>query len=204
MANRFQLNFKRNVGPTSASIRNCQPKNIQAWRTYYYKNVKSEGEIERLGKILYERITTKIKAELNGVTQKDCIEWMKDLVINRVYEGYEREIQVIKGVLQEQFSGREMKAAPDDWDRHYAVDYYLEVSGKYVGIQIKPLEIGFTQQVFARYIEMQRESHDQFTSKYGGKVFYIFSAGKKDSKEIQNPEVIDEIKREIDRLSSDH
>lgn len=27
--NRFQLNFKRNVGPTSESIRQCAPKTIE-------------------------------------------------------------------------------------------------------------------------------------------------------------------------------
>jgi len=35
--NRFQLNFKRNVGPTSESIRQCAPKTIEEWRAYYLK-----------------------------------------------------------------------------------------------------------------------------------------------------------------------
>ena len=30
--NRFQLNFKRNVGPTSENIRKCEPKTIDEWR----------------------------------------------------------------------------------------------------------------------------------------------------------------------------
>lgn len=48
--NRFQLNFKRNVGPTSESIRKCAPKNIAEWREYYFKNVKPKEHIIELGK----------------------------------------------------------------------------------------------------------------------------------------------------------
>ncbi len=33
--NRFQLNFKRNVGPTSEYIRNCSPKSLTDWENYY-------------------------------------------------------------------------------------------------------------------------------------------------------------------------
>ena len=33
--NRFQLNFKRNVGATSESIRKCAPKTLEEWREYY-------------------------------------------------------------------------------------------------------------------------------------------------------------------------
>lgn len=50
--NRFQLNFKRNVGPTSESIRKCSPKTVDEWRTYYFTNVKSKEHIEELGKKL--------------------------------------------------------------------------------------------------------------------------------------------------------
>ena len=32
--NRFQLNFKRNVGPTSKSIRECHPKIKEEWKEY--------------------------------------------------------------------------------------------------------------------------------------------------------------------------
>jgi len=40
--NRFQLNFKRNVGPTSESIRKCAPKTLDEWREYYFTQVKSK------------------------------------------------------------------------------------------------------------------------------------------------------------------
>jgi len=43
--NRFQLNFKRNVGPTSESIRKCSPKSLDEWRDYYFNNVKPKEHI---------------------------------------------------------------------------------------------------------------------------------------------------------------
>ncbi len=48
--NRFQLNFKRNVGATSESIRKCSPKTLDDWKDYYFKNVRSKEHIEELGK----------------------------------------------------------------------------------------------------------------------------------------------------------
>jgi hypothetical protein len=30
-------------------------------------------------------------------------------------------------------------AAPDDWDRLFNVDFYIEINGQYIGIQVKPV-----------------------------------------------------------------
>ena len=62
--NRFQLNFKRNVGPTSESIRKCSPKTLEEWREYYFTNVKPKEHIEELGKKLYVKITEVIQSEV--------------------------------------------------------------------------------------------------------------------------------------------
>jgi len=62
--NRFQLNFKRNVGPTSESIRQCAPKTLDDWREYCLKNVRSKEHIESLGRKLYIKITEVIQAEV--------------------------------------------------------------------------------------------------------------------------------------------
>ncbi len=80
--NRFQLNFKRNVGPTSESIRACAPKTVEEWRAYYYAYVKSEAHIVELGKKLYVKITEVIAAEVEAVSEEDCIAYMKQLVID--------------------------------------------------------------------------------------------------------------------------
>ena len=73
--NRFQLNFKRNVGPTSESIRKCSPKTVEEWEEYYFKNVKPKDHIVELGKKLYIKITEVVQAELDDITEQDCIDY---------------------------------------------------------------------------------------------------------------------------------
>jgi len=54
--NRFQLNFKRNVGPTSESIRQCAPGTIDEYQEYYFSNVRPKEHIIELGRKLYIKI----------------------------------------------------------------------------------------------------------------------------------------------------
>lgn len=61
--NRWQLNYKKNVGPTSESIRKCAPKNYEQWERYYFQNVRSSDHLEKLGRILYDKIMTVLPGE---------------------------------------------------------------------------------------------------------------------------------------------
>lgn len=197
--NRFQLNFKRNVGPTSESIRKCAPKNLEEWREYYFANVRPKEHIEQLGRKLYVKITEVIQYEVSQVTEQDCIEYILQLVIDRTYDGYTTEIQTIYGQLQ-RILGIPVLPAPDEWDRLFNVDFFIQVRDKYIGLQIKPINSGIQlPEIFKEY-GIQSESHKEFTEVFGGKVFYLFSAKIGEKKEIQNKEVIEEIKKEIDRL----
>lgn len=199
--NRYQLNYKKNVGPTSESIRVCSPKNLEEWRTYYYANVKSEEHLEELGRRLYVKITEVIQSEVAEVTEQDCIDYIKDVVINRTYEGYCTEIETIYGQLQ-QILGVPIVAAPDEWDRHYNVDFYIEVNGKYVGLQIKPVNKGLQLPEIYKEYALQKASHTKFKEKYGGEVFYVYSVKVDKKKIIANPEVVDEIRKEINRINN--
>lgn len=197
--NRFQLNFKRNVGATSEAIRKCSPKTLEEWKTYYYTNVKSEQHIEELGKKLYVKITEVIQAEVANVTEQDCIDYMKQLVIERTYDGYTTEIQTIYGQLQA-ILNTTIEPAPDEWDRLFNVDFYIKVNDKYLGLQIKPVNPGLQlPEIFKEY-GLQQETHKKFTEVFGGKVFYLFSQKNNGKKEIANEEVIDDIRNEIERL----
>ena len=198
--NRYQLNFKRNVGATSESIRKCSPKTIDEWRTYYYANVRSEAQIEELGKKLYVKITEVIQAEVADVTEQDCIDYMKQLVIDRTFDGYMTEIQTIYGQLQS-IIGLKIEPAPDEWDRLFNVDFFIEVNGKYIGLQIKPINNRLQIPEIHKEYALQAETHKKFSAKYGGKVFYIFSEKVNGRKVIANDEVIDQIKEEVTRLS---
>lgn len=197
--NRFQLNFKRNVGPTSESIRKCSPKSIEEWREYYFNNVRPKEHIEDLGKKLYVKITEVIQSEVDNVTEQDCIDYMIQLVIDRTFDGYMTEIQTIYGQLQKTLS-IPIQPAPDEWDRLFNVDFFIKVDEKFIGLQIKPVNIGIQLPEIYKEYGLQSETHKKFTEVFGGKVFYLFSAKVGEKKEIQNKEVIDDIKNEIIRL----
>ncbi len=197
--NRFQLNFKRNVGPTSESIRQCAPKTIEEWQEYYFKNVRSKDHIENLGKKLFIKITEVIQAEVEDITEQDCIDYITQLVIDRTFDGYMREINTIYGLLENAL-GEKIEPAPDEWDRLYNVDFFIKVKDKYIGIQIKPVNQGIQLSQIFKEKELQHKTHQKFTEKYGGKVFYVFSAKKGDQKIIVNEEVIDELRKEIEGL----
>lgn len=197
--NRFQLNFKRNVGPTSESIRKCSPKTLDEWREYYFTQVKPKEHIVDLGKKLYVKITEVIQSEVAEVTEQDCIDYMIQLVIDRTFDGYITEIQTVYGQLQKILNVK-IEPAPDDWDRLFNVDFFIKVGEKYIGLQIKPVNSGIQlPEIFKEY-NLQAESHKKFTEVFGGKVFYLFSAKIGEKKEIQNKEVITEILKEIERL----
>lgn len=109
------------------------------------------------------------------------------------------EIQTVYGQLQK-ILGVQIQAAPDEWDRLFNVDFFIQVKDKYIGLQIKPINAGIQlPEIFKEYA-LQEKTHQKFTEVFGGKVFYLFSANVGEKKEIQNKEVIDEINTEIKRL----
>lgn len=199
--NRFQLNFKRNVGATSEAIRKCAPKSLTEWQDYYFKNVRSEEHIVELGKKLYIKITEVLVAEIDEITEEDCINYIKELVIDRTYDGYIREIKTIYEQLQDILKIK-IEPAPDEWDRLFNVDFFIKIKEKYIGLQIKPVsQVSSIPEIYKEK-EIQHKSHIEFTKKFGGKVFYLYSCKQGDKKIIVNTDVIEEIKTEIQLLKN--
>ncbi|MCB9226570.1 MAG: MjaI family restriction endonuclease [Chitinophagales bacterium] len=198
--NRFQLNFKRNVGATSENIRECEPKSLKEWQVYYFENVRSKEHIIELGKKLYVKITEVIAAEVEEITEEDCIDYMLNLVINRTFDGYITEIKTIYGQLEKAVN-QKIEPAPDKWDRLYNVDFFIQIKGKYIGIQIKPVNQGIQLPQIFKEQEIQKETHQNFEKEFGGKVFYVYSAKNNGKKVIMNMNVIEDIKEEINRLN---
>ena len=197
--NRFQLNFSRNVGKVSEQIRKCQPRKVEDWEKYYYGSVYPKAHLVELGKKLYTKITEVLRAEIDEVTEQDCIDFIINLVINRTYDGYVSEKETIYGQLQDILKVK-IEPAPDEWDRLFNVDFFIKIKDKYIGLQIKPAgEVSHIPEIFKERTQ-QAETHKKFTAKYGGKVFYIISIKEGDKKVINNVEVIDEIKQEMNRL----
>lgn len=199
--NRFQLNFKKNVGPTSESIRKCSPKNKQEWEEYYFNKVKPKTHIEDLGRKLYIKITEVVSAEVESITEDDCVDYMINMVIDRTFDGYQTEIKTIYGQL-EKFLNTKIEPAPDEWDRLFNVDFFIKIKNKFIGLQIKPAGFDYITEIIKEK-EIQKRTHEVFTKKFGGKVFYIISIKEGDNKKIYNPEVIEQIKKEINRLENE-
>lgn len=197
---RWGLNKKNRVGAVSDEIRKCAPKSMEEWKSYYFQNVYPEAHLENLGRTLYVKISEVCQAEIENVTEEDCIDFVKTLVINRTYDGYQSEIQTIYGQLQHALDVP-VEPAPDEWDRGYNVDFFIKVKDKYIGLQIKPAGYAYIPQIINEF-EFQKRTHEKFTEKYGGKVFYIISIAKDKKKVIYNPEVIEEIRKEIERLQN--
>ena len=155
--------------------------------------------IDLTGKKLYLNLTEDLHSELGSIQEEECIDYAYNLVLNRTYEGYRSEIDTIYGQLQSILSVK-IELAPDQWDRTYNVDFYINVNNHYLGLQIKPVASGQALNQY-QWIEMHRINHERFQNEYGGKVFFIYSvksSGKK--KKIFNTEVIDEIAEELERL----
>lgn len=195
---RWGLTRKNKVGPVAELIRKCAPKTVEEWENYYFTNVYPKEHLNYLGKKLFIKVTDVCKAEIESITEEDCINFIHNLVINRTFDGYQSEIKTIYGQLQK-ILGVKIEPAPDEWDRGYNVDYYIKVKDKYIGLQIKPAGYEYIPQIINER-EQQRKTHEKFTEKYGGKVFYLISVTEGKNKKIYNVDVIDEIREEIERL----
>ena len=198
--NRFQLNFKRNVGAVSEAIRKCAPKTVDEWRKYYFTQVRSKQHIKELGRKLYVKITEVIASEVEEITEEDCIHYILQLVIDRTFDGYTTEIRTVYGQLQS-LLGVKIEPTPDEWDRLFNVDFFIKMNDKYIGLQIKPASgVSHIPEIFKER-NQQAETHKKFTEKYGGKVFYVISIKEGTNKVIHNKEIVEEIRAEIKRLS---
>lgn len=124
---------------------------------------------------------------------------MLQLVLDRTYDGYLTEIQTIYGQLQTILNVT-IEPAPDEWDRLFNVDFYIKMSNNYIGLQIKPVNIGLQIPEIHKEYLLQAKTHLKFKEKFGGNVFYIYSQKINNKKIIANPEIIDDIRKEIERL----
>lgn len=102
--------------------------------------------LSEIGRRLYAKISEQLKAEVEAITEDDCIGYVREVVINRTYEGYITEKRTVYEQL-EQDLGIKLRTAPDEWDRRYNVDFYIPVGDKAIGIQIKPITYAQTPEV---------------------------------------------------------
>lgn len=204
----YQLSRPNKVGTVMALIRECQPKSFEEWQKWYFENANTDGKtpskitkesLEELGERLYVKIKEIVIPEwteaFNQLTLQDCVDYIFNLTINRTYDGFIREKSVIEDNLAKEFPNVKFAESAPELDHAGDIDYLGWVGKKAFGIQIKPIT---AKANFGNYsaTERMRASFDDFTKKFGGKVFIIFC----EKEEIKNEEVIEEIRKEIKRL----
>ena len=206
--NRWQFNRPKYVGKLAKAIRKCAPKSVEEWERYYFEHVRPTGQmlgrdmhehLREVGRRLYVKISEQLKAEVESITEEDCVNYVHEVVIQRTYQGYVTEKRTVYEQLEEAL-GLKLLPAPDPWDRRYNVDFYIPVGKRAVGIQIKPITYDQTPEVH-KWREWMHEFHKCFEREHGGKVFVVFSITERGGKKrIWNGEVIEQIRAEIERL----
>lgn len=204
----YQLSRPNKVGAVMSLIRDCQPKKIEEWETWYFQNAYTDGKnptkvtgesIRELGERLYVKIKEVVIPEwqeaFNQLTLQDCMDYIHNLTINRTYDGFYREKSVITDNLAKEFPDVRFVESDPQLDHAGDIDYLGYAGEKAFGIQIKPVT---AKANFGNYSpsERMKASFREFEKKYGGKVFIVFSVDD----EIKNKEVIKDIRQEIKRL----
>ena len=209
----YQLSRPNKVGAVMALIRDCQPSSLEQWKDWYFENaytatkdpqkatkVTQESLVE-LGERLYNKIQEFVIPEweeaFRQLTLQDCIDYVYNVTINRTYDGYIREKSVVNDNLAKRFKDVIFEESDPELDHAGDIDYVAKVGKYQFGIQIKPVTASAN---FGGYSlsERMKASFEDFTEKYGGKVFIVYSQ----KEVIANKEVVDEIEKEIARLKS--
>ena len=162
--------------------------------------LKQDGELQiKLGIQLHEKITTVVipewKEAFNSLTLLDCIDYFRNLTINRTFDGYIREKSVVNDGLAKHYPSVKFEESSTELDDAGDIDYLGYVGDKAFGIQIKPVT---AKSNFGNYSisDRMKASFQDFEEDFGGKVFIVFSLDG----EIANKGVFRDIEIEIERL----
>jgi len=205
---KWGLTKTHKVGEVMALIRECQPKTFEEWEQWYFEHAHTKTKVphkvtkeslrelgERLHTKIIEFLIPKWQEAFRTLTLDDCIDFIYNLTINRTYDGYVTEKSVVTDGLSKKFPSIKFEESSPQLDHAGDIDYLGWVGDKAFGIQIKPVT---ARANFGGYslTERMKASFEEFTQTYGGKVFIVFSLDG----EIGNPEVLDQINNEIERL----
>lgn len=206
-AQRFQLTRPASVGPTMELINKCNPSSLSEWESYYYENaytrkkesIKITSELlNSIGQKLYDKIQDIVIPEwtkaFEEITLENCNEYIRDVTINRSYDGFHRESAVFRE-LAIAFEGRILFEKTDSvTDSAWSIDYIGHIlnSDVKIGLQVKPLSAKSNSGGYS-ISDRNHSNYIKFEKIFGGKVFEVYSkkVGKKNI--IFNSKVIDGI-----------
>ena len=196
------------VGEVMSLIRQCRPQTFQEWQDWYFAKaftntkypIKMTGEmLTEPGQRLHEKITEivapQLREALATLTLQDCIDYVYELTIHRTFDGYLAEKSVVHDTLAKIFPDIPFEETNPDLDHAGDIDFIGRVGDKAFGLQIKPITAHASLGNFSATARMEQSFLD-FERQFGGQVFIVFSVEDR----IQNKEVIDQIRQEIERL----
>jgi len=163
--------------------------------------IKNPLITQELGERLYEKITEVVIPEwqvaFSQLTLQDCIDYIFNLTINRTFDGFLREKSVVNDGLAKIFPDVIFEESDTELDHAGDIDYIAKIGNNAIGFQIKPVT---AKANFGNYsaTERMKASFADFKEKFGGNVFVIFCLDG----EIANKEVVEEIRKEIEKLNS--
>ena len=199
---RWGFNKKDRVGPTSEMIREAEPADLEAWVDHYRAHGRSDEELAAIGREMHRKIRRQVLEEVGSISEQDCIDYVRDLVLDKTFAGYQTEKETVAALMSKSLSV-DILPASDKWDREYAVDRFIKLPGGVIGIQIKP--VTYSQAPNAHQLQSEQDSkHRRFRQDVGGEVFTVIfgpisSSGK--DRDILNPDVVVEIRNQVRRLS---
>ena len=214
-SNTYQLTRPSKVGTVMALIRECQPKALEDWESFYFEKAFTKTKVpikvtqetlDELGERLYSKITEVVIPEwttaFQSLTLEDCREYIYQVTLVRTFDGFLLEKSVINDGLAKVFPEVEFEESEPELDHAGDIDYIGKIGNKAFGIQIKPITANSN---FGNYkiTERMSGSFQDFEEKFGGKVFVIFSARTGNKKDIVNKNILDDIRKEIDRLKKE-
>ena len=181
-----KYNHPSMIGYVMDAIRICKPITKAEWELYYFKNIRSQDHVRGLS----VRMAKGIPDE-NNMSRDECYEYIKDVIIRRTFNGYNKEKQALK-ILKERVSDSIVESSRE-WDSKYFIDFcFRSKGGKIIGIQLKPET--FYLGNYEDKVDIE-EKLKQFRERYDAMTFVlIYSKDSANNIHFTNQEVIEHIK----------
>nr|EMN22696.1 MjaI restriction endonuclease [Leptospira santarosai serovar Arenal str. MAVJ 401] len=186
LLNHYKINSRYSIGDLQAHLGFLNPADLESWKEYYFKHVRTQEDVEQKGKTLYQNIISEVLPAVGLINQEDCIRYLKNLIFEKTFDGYNLRKNQLRFLLEDKLKVTlEFRYDyPDDYKyKTYCIDYYYYDSDKdmLIGIKILPDTMlkKRTQSMQSSLDEIKTE-HANIMDKKGGEFFILYyeSVGK--------------------------
>lgn len=83
LLNHYKINSRYSIGDLQAHLGFLNPADLESWKEYYFKHVRTQEDVEQKGKTLYQNIISEVLPAVGLINQEDCIRYLKNLILKR-------------------------------------------------------------------------------------------------------------------------